>query len=205
MVFSFKNMLKGKIGGGNVGVGNATYKQVQEGTVVGGFPRTLNKATLWAQTGSDITAAAALWTRIGEYTIPAQQVVHLGYGVTGGNPEEIGHLHFDILDDTATNSVAEAGYVRVGYTNSNETLTAVVFEERSEDLSDTSTTVGISRANELLLPEIPPAAKGYPAALAGEDSKLFVDFKSDAADVVVEAAIGTGAVNKWKLPITVYQ
>lgn len=207
MVFSIKNILQGRGlgGGGAAGVGNANYKPVQAGTMTGGFPRTLNKAALWSQTGSDITCGAGAWTRIGEYSIPAQQRVHLGYGVSGGNPEEMGHIHFDVMDDTATNSVAEAGYIRVGYTNANETLTAVVFEERSEDLSDTSATVGIARASELLLPEIPPSVKGYPDALAGEDSKLFVDFKADALDIAVETAIGTGAVNKWKLPITVYQ
>ena len=205
MAFSIKNILQGGLFNGGGGVGFPQFKRVQAPAQTGGFTRTLNKTQLWANTGSDITATGSSWVRVGQYTIPAQQRIHLGYGVSGGNPEEIGHLHMDIMDDTGTNSVAEKGYIRVGYANANETITAVVFEERTEDLSDTSTSVGITRANELLMPEISPESKGYPPQLAQEDSILFVDFKADATDVVVETAIGTGAVNKWKLPITVYQ
>lgn len=203
-MFSIKNLISGNLGGMASGIGNASFKKVQQGAMSGGFPRTLNKAQLWAVTGSDITVSTS-WIRIGEYTIPAQQRIHVGYGVSGGNPEEIGHMHFDLVDDTATNSAAEAGYVRLGYTNASETMTCIVFEGRTEELSDTSSTVGISRSDELLLPETSPEVKGFPDVLAGEDSKLIVDFKSDAADIIAETGIGTGAINVWRLPITVYQ
>ncbi|MBI2101665.1 hypothetical protein HYT53_03555 [Candidatus Woesearchaeota archaeon] len=202
--FSIKNMLQGAIGGA-AGAGNAIFKPVQAGSKTPGFPRTLNKAAIWANGTSDITLTAAKWVRVGQYTIPAQQMINLGYGVTGGNPEEIGHLHFDLVDDTATNSAVEPGYVRVGYTNANETMTVIMLEERSEDLSDTSSTVGIARSNELLLPESAPMLKGGPIMLSQEDSRLIADFKSDATDVLVYTGIGTGAINKWKLPVTVYQ
>lgn len=199
MAFSLKNILKGNLGGSA-----SAFNPVKRSSVSQGFPDTLNKADLWAETGSNITVTAGKWIRIGEYTIPTQQRVHIGVGVSGGNPEEIGHLHFDIVDDTATNSVPEKGKIRIGYTDANERLTAVMVDHRSEQLSDTSTTVGISRSNELLLPEMPPSAKGYPDSLASEDNILFVDFKSDASDIIVETGIGTGAINLWSLPITVY-
>lgn len=200
MAFSLRNLLSGRLGGLT-----SQFAPVQRPSTSQGFPDVLNKTQLWADTGSDITVAAAKWTRVGEYTIGAQQRIHLGYGVSGGNPEEIGHLHFDIVDDTATNSAQEPGLVRIGYTNANETLTAVMMQFRTEEVSDTNTTTGISRSDERLLPESPPSIKGYPDFLAEEDSILFVDFKSDSADVIVETGIGTGAINKWSLPITVYQ
>lgn len=188
--------MQGKISNGFAGV--------QKQSTSKGFPDTLNKSQLWANPGSDITLTADKWVRIGEYTIPTQQTVYLGFGVSGGNPEEIGHLHFDLVDDTATNSAVEKGYIRIGYTDANERLTAVMFQARTEDLSDSSTSVGISRSDELLLPEMPPSVKGYPDSLATEDNKLFVDMKSDADDVLVETGIGTGAINTWKLPVTTY-
>lgn len=205
MVFSIRNLLNGNIRG-MAGLGTGNFKKVQAGAMSSGFPRTLNKASLWAITGSDISTSTN-WIRIGQYTIPAQQKIHVGYGVSGGNPEEMGHLHFDVMDDTATNSLPEKGYVRVGYTNSPETITCIVWEGRSEEVSDSSTTAGVSRSDELLLPETTPQSKGYPDLLANEDSKLIIDFKGDeaAGDIIVETAIGTGAVNVWKLPITVYQ
>lgn len=200
-MFSIKNMLQGQLSG----VGTPQFKRVQSPAQTRGFTRTLNKATLWATTGSDITLSAASWVRIGNYTVPAQQRIHIGYGVSGGNPEEIGHIHFDLVDDTATNSAQEAGEVRFGYTNANETLTCVIFQERTELLSDPSTTTVLTRATELLLPETPPSSLGYPDVLAQEDSILFVDMKADAADVLVETGIGTGAINVWRLPVTIYQ
>lgn len=200
-MFSIKNMLQGQLSG----VGTPQFKRVQSPAQTRGFTRTLNKATLWATTGSDITLSAASWVRIGNYTVPAQQRIHIGYGVSGGNPEEIGHIHFDLVDDTATNSAQEAGEVRLGYTNANETLTCVIFQERTELLSDPSTTTVLTRATELLLPETPPSSLGYPDVLAQEDSILFVDMKADAADVLVETGIGTGAINVWRLPVTIYQ
>jgi len=200
MVFSIKNLLQGKLSG----FGLDTFGQVQVGSRSKGYSQTLNKSTLWADSGNDITCTGGKWTRIGEYTIPAQQRIHLGYGVSGGNPEEIGHLHFDLVDDTATNSAQEAGEVRVGYTDASERMFVEVMRERTEDLSDTDTSTGIARNNELLLPETPPEMKGGSSILALENSKLVVDFKADSTDVVVETGIGTGAINKWKLPITVY-
>ena len=203
MVFSLKKMFSG----GLPAVGQATgnFKRVKAPNTTGGFSRMLNKAQLWAVTGSDITATIGVFVRVGQFSIPAQQRIHVGTGVSGGNPEEIGHLHFDIMDDTATNSAQEPGIVRIGYTNANETLTAIVYEGRTEELSATSTSGLITRSNEILQPETSPEMKGYPAILAQEDSKIIVDFKADATDIIVETGIGTGANNIWKLPITVYQ
>ena len=125
MVFSLKNLLRGGVGAIAPGLGNAQFKGVQAPATSGGFPDILNKTQLWAATGSDITVSTS-WTRLGEWTIPAQQRVHLGSGVSGGNPEEIGHLHIDLVDDTATNSAQESGWVRIGYVNASETLVCVV-------------------------------------------------------------------------------
>lgn len=198
--FSVRNLLRGNLGKTMFG------KNKQSTGTNLGFPRTLNKAELWAVTGSDITCAADTWVRVGQTSIPAQQVWHLGQGVSGGNPEEIGHVHFDIVDDTATNSVPEPGFVRLGMANSPENMQYYAMEERSEDLSSTSTTVKIARSDELLMPErtdFIPAQ--FIEIITGENSKVVVDFKSDAVDTVVETGIGTGAVNIWKVPITVYQ
>jgi len=190
MVYSFKNVLG--LGKQLAGVGR-TGEQ--------GFPRTLNKTQLWKTKDSDITCAAGVYTRIGEYTIPPQQVIHLGQGVSHQNPEEMGHLQFDILDDTATNSVEEKGYLKIGMMNSAENLQFVAIEERSELLHNITT-----RGSQLLLPErVDFIPSQFRELVTGENSKIFIDFKADSADVVVETGIGTGALNTWQLPITVYQ
>ena len=201
MTFSLKKLLQGNLGGV---FNNKSFQGVQSPANTRGYTRTLNKALLWADTGSDISLTGGKWGRIGEYSIPAQNRVHLGFGVSGGNPEEMGRIHMDILDDTATNSVEEKGYIKIGYTDYNESIICVIWEGRSEELSDSSTTVGISRSDEVLLPETSPEMKGHNPVLAGEDSKLFIDMKLDATDIIVETGIGTGAINTWKLPITVY-
>ena len=197
---SIKNLLSGNMSKSMFG-----QNKKSAGTNLG-YPRTLNKAGLWAVTGSDITLTANSWVRVGEQTIPPQQVWHLGQGISGGNPEEIGHVHFDVVDDTATNSAVEKGFVRLGMSNNGENLQYYAMEERSEDLSSTSTTVKLSKSDEILMPErtdfIPEQFKDI---ITGENSKIIVDFKADATDVIVEAGIGTGAINIWKVPITVYQ
>ena len=197
---SIKNLLSGNMSKSMFG-----QNKKSAGTNLG-YPRTLNKAGLWAVTGSDITLTANSWVRVGEQTIPPQQVWHLGQGISGGNPEEIGHFHFDLVDDTATNSAVEKGYIRVGMSNSSENLQYFAIEERTEDLSSNSTSSLLSRSDELLMPErtdfIPANFVGI---ITGENSKVIVDMKADSADVLAETGIGTGAINVWKIPITVYQ
>ena len=78
--FSVRNLLRGNLGKTMFG------KNKQSTGTNLGFPRTLNKAELWAVTGSDITCAADTWVRVGQTSIPAQQVWHLGQSVRAQSP-----------------------------------------------------------------------------------------------------------------------
>lgn len=203
MAISIKNILTGNLGNVMSNAGGL-FSPVKKATKSTGYPTVLTKSDLWADTGSDITVTAGKSIRIGEYTIPDQTIYHIGYGVSGGNPEEIGHFHMDIVDDTATNSAQEPGNIIIGYTDSEERLKAVMWECRTERASDTDTTTGISYADQPLLPELSPSLRGYSDALATEKNKIFIDFVTDANDTIVETGIGTGAINVWSLPVTIY-
>lgn len=191
MVFSVKNIL-GR-GQGFAGLGG--------GVGGGGYPRALSKGILMT---ANVTTPVT-YVRVGSYTIPAQQVIHLGSGRAGhqgANYEEIGKLQLHMHDDTATNSVEEAGYFKVGQTNANETLFKYYYEDRSENLGGGAATANLARNLQVPMAEVMNA----PAVITREDSKVVVDFKGDAADISVAAAIGTAATfDNWNVPITVYQ
>ena len=183
--FSIKNLLNGALGGGGGG---------------GGFKRTLSKGILMT---ANVTVPTT-YVRVGTYTIPPQQVIHLGFGkegARGANYEEMGKLQLHMHDDTATNSVEEPGYFKVGQCNANETLFRYYAEDRSENLGGGLATANLARNLQVPFPEVLDA----PAVITKEDSRVIVDFKSDAADIGVAIGIGTGAFDVWSVPITVYQ
>lgn len=154
----------------------------------------------WWQTALEtasgvIACKAGKWNRIGEFTVPAQQLYHFGYG-DEGHPENQGYIFIGIYDDTATNSVVEEGFVRLVQVNARETVGPTVWEGRTENLrGDTA-----DKRKMIALPEKDEFF------WVGEDSKLVIEFKPDADDTIVKAAIGTAlGLDVWNVPVTIKQ
>ena len=165
------------------------------------FQRVLSHADWWKtalETASgSISCPAGKWTRIGEFTIPAQQKIRFGYG-SAVQPMNQGYLHIALYDDTATNSELEDGLVRLIQMNANETQLQTVYEGRTENLRG-----DVNDKNKMIaLPE----RTDVPENLVGEDCKLAIEFKADSADSLVKTAIGTAAAKDiWNIPVSVYE
>jgi len=142
-----------------------------------------------------ILLRAGIWQTIGRYTVPAQQMLRFGYG-SALYPDNQGHLHIAVYDDTATNSVVEEGSIRLVQRNAQGTVLLVIAEFRTENLRGSTTD------RQMMVPL--PEQTQFP--VVGEDSVLEIQFKPDAADSIVSAAIGTAAgLDIWNVPVTVYQ
>ena len=185
----------GNLGGILGGVG--AQKSAVSGRNV--FKKVLSHGDWWdtgLETGSGVIALkAGVWQTIGRFTIPAQQIYRFGYG-SAAFPDNQGYMHFAAYDDTATNSVVEEGAVRLVQRNAQGTVQLVVAEFRTEELRGSL----YDRQQMKALPE------QTQMPLVGEDSVLEIQFKPDAADSIVNVAIGTAAgLDKWNIPVTVYQ
>jgi len=144
---------------------------------------------------ADVLCTADVWTVIGRYTVPAQQAYRFGFG-SAAYPDNQGYIYIALYDDTATNSVLEDGSLRLVQRNAQGTIQLVVAEFRTEQLRGSTT----NRQQMVALPE----QTQFP--LVGEDSVLELQFRADATDTVVIAAIGTAlGLDIWNVPVTVYQ
>ena len=138
---------------------------------------------------SDVTCGAnTVFTKIGEYTVPAQQQIAIGYGLP--NTNETGRLFID-LEDTAGNDVD--GWVRIAVANANETAIDVVLEQRTEILSENATDM----TKWVSLPEI----KEYPVLgrIPREDDRIQYYVKPDTSSKIID--YGETVVH---LPVSVY-
>ncbi|MHA1864999.1 MAG: hypothetical protein ACTSWZ_00710 [Candidatus Heimdallarchaeaceae archaeon] len=171
MVFNLVRMIRG------FGVGLPTGRR--------GFPKVLTASDGMS---ADVDCASGKYTKIWEYTIPAQQSITVGYGLP--NTNETGRLFID-TEDTSGNDVD--GWIRIAVANANETAIDVVFEQRTEILSENATDM----TKWVSLPEI----KSYPALgrLPKEDDRIQILFKPDSA-----CTVDYGETIIF-LPVTVYQ
>jgi len=142
-----------------------------------------------------IAVKAGVYTTIGRFKVPAQQLYRFGFG-SAAFPDNQGYLYIAVYDDTATNSVLEEGSIRLVQRNAVGTISLVVAEFRTEQLrGDTA-----DRTKQIALPE----QTQFP--LVGEDSYLELQFNPDADDSIVKTAIGTAAGKDiWNVPVTIYQ
>lgn len=142
-----------------------------------------------------ISCKAGVYTTVGRFKVPAQQTYHFGYG-SPAYPDNQGYCYLALYDDTATNSEQEHGAVRLVQRNAQGTVSLVVAEFRTEQLcGDTA-----DRAKQIALPE----QVQFP--LVGEDSYLELQFRPDATDIIVDAAIGTAlGLDVWNIPVSCYQ
>ncbi|MEM5867229.1 MAG: hypothetical protein QXG39_04850 [Candidatus Aenigmatarchaeota archaeon] len=138
---------------------------------------------------ADVTLGAnTVFTKIGEYVVPAQQQIAIGYGVP--NTNETGRLFVD-LEDTAGNDID--GWVRIAVANANETAIDVVLEQRTEILSENPTDM----TKWVSLPEI----KEYPVLgrIPREDDRIQIYVKPDVSGKIVD--FGETVIH---LPVSVY-
>lgn len=163
------------------------------------FKKVLSHADWWdtdlESSVGVIACKAGVFTVIGRYKVPPQQTFHFGFG-SPAYPDNQGYLYLALYDDTDTDSVQEHGSIRLVQRNAQGTVSLVIAEFRTEQLcGDTA-----DRKKQIALPE----QVQFP--LVGEDSYLEIHFKADAADSIVDAAIGT-ALGKdiWNIPVSCYQ
>lgn len=137
---------------------------------------------------ADVSVSADKWELIGEYVVPAQQQINVGYG----NPGEQLNQGTVFIDMEAAAAAGDLdGFVRIQIADANDVVkpNGVVLEERTELLSENPT----DRTKQVPLPEYPVAAL--------QDDKIQIWFKSDAAGTVGYDA--TTPETKIRLPTTV--
>lgn len=198
-IFSIGNIL-GNLGGLFGGLGGGIAAPAMSKTAPANvFKKVLSHADWWdtdLESGSGVIACkAGVFTVIGRYKVPPQQTYHFGFG-SPAYPDNQGYIYLALYDDTATNSVQEHGAVRFVQRNAQGTVSLVIAEFRTEQLcGDTA-----DRKKQIALPE----QGQFP--LVGEDSYLEIHFKADAADIIVDAAIGTAlGADIWNIPVSCYQ
>lgn len=139
---------------------------------------------------ANVTCVAGQYTQIGEYTVPAQQLIAFGYGTPNeGNGANQGYVYVRI-DDT---SGAMAGTLRLVQSNAQGTKRIVVAEERTETFkaSETDRTLAMPLPEQIQFPKV------------GEDSKLVIEFKPDgASDLTLDY---DATETKYRIPVTIYQ
>lgn len=180
MVFSI-NKLGSLIGGGR-------------GAKKAGYPKTLQASNFGAVAKTVITTD---YTKIGEYSIPAQQKVNVGYG-SPAQPDNQGYIYFNSDSEDSVTKVSEHGMFRITVANANETVVVKVFEERTNVLEGSAT----DRAQKVPLPE--KDVSGEFGRIPSEDDKIQIWLKADTA--------GTAGTSGWSptisilyLPVTNYQ
>lgn len=176
MVLQELNQVAGNLfgGGGNGGVQGRSA-----------FSRTLRLADF---TGSDVTAPdSSKYTKIGDYTVGAQQVAEYGQGDSSLDPKEQGLVNINLRD---SNDSAIDGFVKLTHESAQGTRTVVVMEERTEELRQST------RTERVVLPRA--SSQGHPRVR--EDSKLSLYFQPDSDSTTVDT---THSV--VRLPATLYE
>jgi hypothetical protein len=138
---------------------------------------------------ADVTCGSnEVFTKIGEYTVPAQQQIAIGYGLP--NTNETGRLFVDLEDTTGADV---DGWVRIAVANANETAIDVVLEQRTEILSENATDM----TKWVSLPEI----TSYPVLgrIPREDDRIQLWVKPDISGKIID--YGETTIH---LPVSVY-
>lgn len=150
------------------------------------FPRVLTISDFGITANK--TLLASEFTRIGTFTVGAQQEATYGQTVTRSGGGEGEPVYMKMIDDSAGEI---SGLVRLRLTNAQGTNQRDVLEQRTERLSASQN----DRTQAYLLPEYPLNAK--------EDSKLVIDVKVDGSSNVVFDYDASDS--KFLIPVTIYQ
>ena len=142
-------------------------------------------------------AAVGVWVTVWEMTIPAQQMVHWGYG-SPATPQNQGYMWFCIADCVGAFVDFSVGVLRLVQQNARRTKKIVVGEVADAALHTAAGGVGIE-ANALLNKnEMYALPEKVEFPLVGEDSLIGLEYRV-IAHATAEDAAG------FKIPITVYQ
>ena len=137
-------------------------------------------------------AAAGVWATIWEMTVPAQQLVHWGYG-SPATPMNQGYMWFAMFQAGTAFTV---GVLRLVQQNARRIKTDIVAELADSGLhSVTNTNVGTAAL--LAKDEMVALPEKVEFDLVGEDSRLALQYYI-ITDSVEDAVA-------FKIPITVYQ
>lgn len=141
--------------------------------------------------------AAGVWTVIWEMTIPAQQMVHWGYG-SPATPQNQGYMWFCIADCVGAFVDFSIGVLRLAQVNARRTHTVIIAEIADAALHVAAGGVGIA-ANALLdKNEMYALPEKVEFPLVGEDSLIQLQYNLITAATAADSA-------GFKIPITVYQ
>lgn len=169
-------------------VGFRTDVQIEDGDA--GFATTADVVAL-------INAiAAGVWATIWEMTIPAQQMVHWGYG-SPATPQNQGYMWFG--SSSGVGATWEVGVLRLVQQNARRTKKLVVAE-----IADRALHAVVAAANDgggplLNKNEMIALPEKVEFPLVGEDSIISLEYRPITVIVGVATSIG------FKVPITVYQ
>jgi len=147
------------------------------------FSRTLTKGDFME---GDVSPSTTEWIRLGEDVVNPQQSVRFGYG-DAEHPDNQGYLY--VLLKNASSGVEVDGKVRLAQVNALETRKIVVYEERTEVLSGSTS----DKSKKIALPE----QAQFPRV--GEDSRLILEILMDAEDEDISKADSTILI-----PVSVY-
>lgn len=147
----------------------------------------------FADLNGDITTdtdmpVVGTWYKVGTgFTIPAQQMLHLGYG-TPDLPDNQGYLYIQLTNVTGTPAPI-VGKVRLVQSNAQQTIKFVVAEF---NLASTRGSV-TNKAMMIALPE----QTQFP--LVGEDSLVWLEVAGTVNTDEVDASVATAYI-----PVTIY-
>lgn len=139
---------------------------------------------------ADVTlTSGTTYNLVGEYAVPAQQVIHIGFGIAV-NPLNQGYMYF-VAKDVA--NAEFPGFWRISVANANTTAIDVVKEFYSTQVNGDPN----DKSKMMPLPEITtyPVLQRSPK----QDDRIRVEMKPDTAGKVLDYGNST-----IQIPVTVY-
>lgn len=152
------------------------------------FPRVLGISDFGITANK--TLVARTYTRVGTYTVGAQQEATYGITVSRAGGGEGEPIYMKFINTVGLGATVD-GTVRLVITNAQNTKSVVVLEQRTERLYASQN----DRTLAYLLPEHPVNAV--------EDSQLVIDLKIDSSSDMTFDFDGTDS--KFLIPVTIYQ
>lgn len=142
---------------------------LSDGAPEGGFAWTITDANVFP---ADLTIAADTWADLGGskagYTVPAQQLIALGYGAPVNAGHNQGYLYVDLK--SVTGAAQADGLLRISVADANQYTRTPIWEGRTEELRGDQNDINKRVAFPLNL-----------TRLAGEDDLIIVSFRPDSA------------------------
>jgi hypothetical protein len=124
--------------------------------------------------GTTVSVIAGQYIEVGSYTVPAGEMVSIGYGALSGQDTAEGRIFMELKDTTATPVILD-GTIRLLALSPQDRPLEVLAEFRTETL----------RYNSTDRTKMPPLAEH--AVTLREDQQLCLQFKSDTTATLSKA------------------